>query len=359
MQLTTGRIDVAAIKQAYPLAAVASARYGVEFRRAGARRLTACCPLPGHAHDRDPSFTVYAEQESFYCFGCRRGGDVIRLVQVMEGIDFREAVDRLTSGRPPLTVTVPGVAPARRPRPAAPLALTSLAAREALALAVAFYAGRLRQDEAAQCYLQRRGLSPPTLARWRLGLGGGLADYLRWLRLAPAPFCRLGLFDREGRERFADRITVPELVAGEPVWLTGRLLPGPAAAAGAKRYECLPGPRPLLGLGSLPPTVDHVLVVEGVFDLLLLAEWGEPAVALGGTGWTPAVLAALARFDRLGLVLDNDEAGRRATADLVAALGERARVVPLPPGVKDVGELAGAPAGRRQLAAALAAAGLV
>ena len=47
------------------------------MRRYGARTV-ARCPLPGH-DDRSPSFTVYLETNSWWCFGCLRGGDVVDL----------------------------------------------------------------------------------------------------------------------------------------------------------------------------------------------------------------------------------------------------------------------------------------
>ncbi len=59
------------------------------MRRVG-RNLTARCPLPDH-EDRSPSFTVYPETNSFYCFGCRRGGDVVELARFAWGYDKREA----------------------------------------------------------------------------------------------------------------------------------------------------------------------------------------------------------------------------------------------------------------------------
>jgi len=49
------------------------------------------CPLPAH-QETEPSFTVYPDSQSFYCFGCRRGGDVFNLVMYREGFDFLEAV---------------------------------------------------------------------------------------------------------------------------------------------------------------------------------------------------------------------------------------------------------------------------
>lgn len=51
-----------------------------QLKQRGKRLLTNCF-LPGHKQDETPSFTVYPDQQSFYCFGCGRGGDVIELAR--------------------------------------------------------------------------------------------------------------------------------------------------------------------------------------------------------------------------------------------------------------------------------------
>ncbi len=50
-----------------------------KMRKVG-ERWVARCPLPGH-EDRSPSFTVYPETNSFFCYGCLRGGDVVELAR--------------------------------------------------------------------------------------------------------------------------------------------------------------------------------------------------------------------------------------------------------------------------------------
>jgi hypothetical protein len=52
------------------------------------------CPLPDH-DERSPSFTIYPEDNTWWCFGCGQGNDAIDLVQKMTGLDFRGAVDHL------------------------------------------------------------------------------------------------------------------------------------------------------------------------------------------------------------------------------------------------------------------------
>src|SRR5215208_4305349 len=48
------------------------------------------CPLPDH-EDRTPSFKLYPETQSFFCFGCLHGGDVVELYRLAHGFDQREA----------------------------------------------------------------------------------------------------------------------------------------------------------------------------------------------------------------------------------------------------------------------------
>lgn len=51
-----------------------------------AERWAGCCPLPDH-EDRSPSFTVYPETNSWFCYGCLRGGDVIELARFAWGYE--------------------------------------------------------------------------------------------------------------------------------------------------------------------------------------------------------------------------------------------------------------------------------
>jgi DNA primase len=86
--------------------------------------------------------------------------------------------------------------------------------------------------------------------------------------------------------------------------------------------------------------VRSVAVVEGPLDWLALRMWDVPGVALAGTYASERNLRLLERFDRLYLALDNDDGGRKATAQLASRFGSRAVEIALPPGVKDPAELA-------------------
>jgi hypothetical protein len=83
------RVDPKAVKERVDLAAIVE-RY-TQLRRAG-RNLVGRCPL--HS-DRHPSLTVYPDQQSWHCFGCNRGGDVISFIMEVEHTDFLGAISIL------------------------------------------------------------------------------------------------------------------------------------------------------------------------------------------------------------------------------------------------------------------------
>ena len=142
------------------------------------------------------------------------------------------------------------------------------------------------------------------------------------------------------------------------MWLIGRQTRRyPSTRHRDSKYLGLPGRKPLLGWEeAIAAGLDQVTVVEGPLDWLALRAWGVPALALCGSLVRPTAMEGLRRFARVYLALDADEAGDRGTQVLLAALGERARRIGLPPGCKDAAELAPLPDGARLFAAALRAA---
>jgi hypothetical protein len=77
-------------KELVPVIDFADRRAGPgKLRRVGKTWATNCL-LPNH-EDRTPSFVVYPETNSWYCFSCLRGGDVVELARLVWGYDEREA----------------------------------------------------------------------------------------------------------------------------------------------------------------------------------------------------------------------------------------------------------------------------
>ena len=63
------------------------------LKRQGAR-FSGLCPYPDH-QEKTPSFSISPDQGLYYCYGCQRGGDAIKLVMDLKSLDFAEAVSYL------------------------------------------------------------------------------------------------------------------------------------------------------------------------------------------------------------------------------------------------------------------------
>ena len=333
--MVAANVDIPALKARHPLGDTVEAT-GVRLRGRGRVRQGVC---PFH-DEAEGSFTVYADSERFYCFGCGEGGDVLDFIQQAEGLSLPEAIARLDGS--------PGLAPraanrpagTRRPRSAA------LAPRDPALLTAAarFYAGTLRRHSEAREYLASRGVGSVAAARLGLGYapGGGLRQALESLGFSEKRIRDSGLFMERGAERFAGMAVVPDASGGLVRWCAGRAV----APDRTPRFQALPGPKPVLGLWRLGPAPAWAVVAEGLFDWLALTGWGLPAVAALGTQGMERVASALRGCPRVFLAFDNDDAGREATERLQSLLGRRAAAVTLPAGVGDVGELASLPHGK-------------
>ena len=326
-------VDIAALKERHPLGEVVEAS-GIRLHGRGRVRQGVC---PFH-EEAEGSFTVYADSQRWYCFGCGEGGDVLDFIRRAEGLSLPEAIRRLDAS-PPSTAPVCHAASRQRDRiavaPPGPALLTA---------AARYYAGELRRGRGAQAYLASRGIGLGTAARLGLGYapGAGLRTALASAGFAAGRVRESGLFTERG-ERFAGMVTVPEFAGGRVRWLAGRAVDPERRP----RFQALPGPKPVLGLGRLGPAPSWAVVTEGVFDWLVLSEWGIPACAALGTQGMERVAAALRGCPNVFLAFDNDHAGREATAALSGLLGRRAAAATLPDGISDVAELATQPDGRR------------
>ena len=330
--MVTANVDIPALKARHPLGDTVEAS-GVILRGRGRVR-QGVCPF----HDEvEGSFTVYEDSQRFWCFGCGSGGDVLDFIQRSENLSLPEAIRRLDGGAYPI---VSHPAPARRPSAAPPPprdpALLTTAAR--------FYAGQLRRSPVGLEYLASRGVGLGAAMRLGLGFapGVGLRQSLESAGFTADRLRDCGLFTERGSERFAGMVVVPDLSGGLVRWLVGRALDSDVKP----RFQALPGPKPVLGLGRLGPAPPWAVVAEGVFDWLALASWGVPTVSALGTQGVERVSLALQGCPRVFLAFDNDEAGLEATERLAGLLGGLSAAVTLPPGVGDVAELACLPKGR-------------
>ncbi len=333
--MAVANVDIPALKARHPLGDTVEAA-GVRLRGRGRVRQGVC---PFH-DEAEGSFTVYADSERFYCFGCGLGGDVLDFIRQAEGLSLTEAIARLDEQRP--WAQALGCRPAGTRRPAS----AALPPRDPTLLTAAarFYAGNLRRSSEAREYLASRGVGPVAATRLGLGYapGGGLRQALESLGFSQKRIGDSGLFTERGSERFAGMVVVPDASGGLVRWLVGRALDPDARP----RFQAPPGPKPVLGLGRLGPAPPWAVVAEGVFDWLTLTGWGLPACAALGTQGVERIASALRGCPRVFLAFDNDDAGCEATDGLLTLLGRRAAAVSLPSGVGDVAELAARPHGQ-------------
>ena len=343
----------------------------VTLRREG-RLWRGRCPF--HA-DSDPSLAVYPavhpQEGRYYCFGCGEGGDVIDFVMEIEHLSFREAVSKLAgSGRPravrgsgvtgsgaadssvaptrpegllirqPWQPGQPGVRPGFQPEQREALGqheagrLTP-ADRQILQVVAACYHSALLGNQTALSYVLARAIPMHVIRQWQVGYANGkrLGLYLMLHRQNLRRALALGLFC--SGERLAGRIVFPEIRRDGAYYLSGRAtLPGQEP-----KYLGLPLPKALYGVQALGES-KMAFLTEGYFDWLTLLSWGYPALCMGGTRLKSQHLALLSGLDRIYLALDSDQAGQEGAAKIQDALGERAVILRLPPGVKDVNELA-------------------
>ena len=339
-------VDIPTLKMSYPLSDMVEAS-GVRLKGRGRVR-QGVCPF----HDElEGSFTVYEDSQRFWCFGCGSGGDVLDYIQRMEGLSLPEAIARLDGGHWPVSGAANRSAPTRRP------SFATLPPRDPTLLTAAarFYAGCLRRSSEAREYLASRGVGPVAAARLGLGYapGSGLRQALESQGFLEKRIRDSGLFTERDSERFAGMAVVPEVSGGLVRWLVGRAVDPDRTP----RFQALPGPKPVLGLGRLGPAPPWLAVAEGVFDWLALAAWGIPACAALGTQGVDRIASALRGCPRVFLAFDNDGAGLEATERLMTLLGRRAAAVTLPQGIGDVAELATHPHGRAAFLRLLSQAG--
>ncbi len=333
--------DVEAIRAAHPIARAVSGA-GVELRRSG-RRLVGLCPFH---EDRRPSLLVYEDTQSYFCFGCNAGGDVIDFVGRMRGISFRETAALLEAGAwaPPAPGSVPGSPPRRQVR------AVHADEAEVIEAACSLYSAQYGRSREARAYVRSRGVDDATASGLRLGFAsGGLARHLERRGLGLRTARALGLLASE-RDTLSGRVVVPDLDRrGRATWLTARSL-----GEREPRYLNLRLPSPLLGLEQVRRAGARAAVVtEGPFDWLTLCSWRLPGVALLGTHVSREALASLRSLGRLYLALDADGAGRQAAARIASALDARATFVPLPGGAHDLSELGRRADGRAAFLASL------
>ena len=271
-------------------------------RRLSRGRLMGLCPL--HA-EHQPSFLVDSTKNLFYCYGCGRGGDVIRFAELYHQVRFPQALALLQQwrGLPPL-----------------------------LRAAADFYRMQLHRHSEAVAYLSQRGVRSPEVVE-HMGIGYAPGGCLRgWLTQLGFPLETLreaGLVTGAGYDAYIHRIVFP-LEAN----LYGRSL---SAAAPAHRF--LTGTQGGLYAWEQVRHYPEVILVEGLFDYAALWQAGFHNVtcSMGNhlNGRQYRQLCDRPRTVYLAFDADTNGSGQQAAQSLACRLREQGinvRSVSLPDG---------------------------
>ena len=316
----------------------------LELKPAGPRHKALC---PFH-HEKTPSFTVSRDRQMFHCFGCGKGGDVIRFIMDYEGLEFTETLEKLADRMGIRLEPIDG--PAGRDEGGASLRTAGM---EFLAFAQRFYSSLLAHPQAGapgREYLAKRGLREATVSRFNLGLAPAGYDNLinaaKKARINPAVLEASGLFKENNSgpyDAFRDRLIFPiHDVMGKTVAFGGRDLSGDSPAKYINSPETLiyKKSRTLYGLRDAREAMrneQYAILVEGYFDVLRCFDAGiENVVATCGTSLTEGQAKLIRRYVPEVVVLyDGDAAGLKAAASALAILagaGLNVRATTLPGG---------------------------
>ncbi len=290
------------LKQQIPLIGYLQAHDWRPARPLSGGRWMGLCPLHG---DRKPSFLVDPNKDLFYCYGCGRGGDVIRFAEIYHQVKFPQALALLRQWR--------GMGP-----------LLHDAAR--------FYRMQLHRHGEAVAYLYQRGVRSMALLE-HMGIGYAPGGCLRgWLTQLGHPLPALrqaGLVTGTGYDSYVRRIVFP---------LEGNLY-GRSLSPAAPPHRFLPGAKGGLYSWEQVRQRREVILVEGLFDYAALWQAGIQNVTCSlGTHLNARQLSQICDGPRtvyLAFDADGNGSGQRAARFLSRILrlrGIDTRRVVLPEG---------------------------
>ena len=275
--------------------------------------------------DSNPSLNVYPGTQSWYCFGCSDGGDVIKFLMKAEGRSFVDVVTQLSMEA---NIKIPA-----RFGESHEDVVDGKERLHILNESAKYYQSRLT-PEAVEYLSRERGLTEETRKLFQLGYADGtLYDHLVLELKIPAEQCiKAGVLRRleSGSvvDYFKDRIILPNICDRKVVHFTGR-----SAGAVEPKYLHPPGKiQYLFNEDALKS--DTVILAEGPFDCIAAAQQGYPAVAIYGTsGFKSGYAARFGRCKTVFVCMDGDAPGKDAAIQVADSLGGKAKIVSLPEGL--------------------------
>ena len=318
----------------------------ITLRRRG-KTLVGLCPFH---NEKTPSFTVYPDTNSFYCFGCGAGGDVISFIRRIDNLDYVEAV-KTVAQMAGMSMPEDGYDDTLAKRRMRLLAANREAAR--------FFNACLMDEKnrPALDYFLRRALTTATIRHFGLGYAPdswhALTEHLRskgftYEEMVLANLVRRS--DKNGKanyyDNFRNRVMFPIIdLRGNVIAFGGRVMddskPKYINTSDTPVYKKSNG---VFALNFAKNANENkLLLVEGYMDVIALHQAGfTNAIACLGTAFTSEPANLLSRYaEEIIICYDNDGAGREATQRALNVLGKtglKLRVVTMSGG-KDADEI--------------------
>lgn len=310
----------------------------VNLKRRG-RNMVGLCPFHG---EKTPSFNVYTENGSFYCFGCGVGGDVISFEMKIENLDYVDAVKALAQR-----------AGMEMPENSYDDSLSKLRSRvfEANREAARFYFSTLYSKSGAGGleYFYARGLSDRTIRHFGLGFADdnwtSLCSHLRSKGFKDNELvaANLAVQRRNGNgiyDRFTNRVMFPIIdLRGNVIAFGGRIMTDEKPKyLNTSDTPVFKKSANLFSLNNAKNSGSRTLILcEGYMDVIAVNQAGfTNAVATLGTALTSEQAVLMKRYaDEVIICYDADEAGQKATARAIPILrnaGLVIRVLSIPSG---------------------------
>lgn len=312
----------------------------VNLKRRG-KNLVGLCPF--HS-EKTPSFTVYPENGSFYCFGCGVGGDVFTFTGLIENLDYMESI-KLLAERSGISLPQDGYDDSMQRLKKKIYDINRDTAR--------FFHSFLMSPGGkwALDYLTGRGLTVKTIKHFGLGAApdswDALIHHLKEKGYTESDMLAANVIGKSNRggiyDRFRKRVMFPIInIRGNIVAFSGRAMPG-EDKQGGKYVNTSDTPvykksENLFGINFAKSVCsERVILVEGNMDVISLHQAGfENTVAPLGTAFTTEQANLLSRYTKeIVLMLDADAAGQKAVrraSELLENTGLSVRVVVIPDG---------------------------
>ena len=294
----------------------------MELKRAGRS-------LKGHSPwgvDKHESFMVSPEKGIWHDFSANKGGDIFSFVMAVEGISFREAMEKLAAQA--------GVELTRYTGGDAEVSKRKARAREALALATKYYQACLaRNKEVCEYVFYKRRLNRPTVELFKIGYAPTGGEALKQVLLKRGYTLEelrvAGLLNQYDGDMFRGRMTVPFIdTFGNVIGFTARVLDkSEPKYLNTSDTLLFNKSRFIFGLYQAKEAIrknGFVVIVEGNMDVISSHQAGVcEAVATSGTAMTEQHLKILSGLTTdIRLAYDGDDAGVRAAERAIEMAGE-------------------------------------